>query len=385
MKTPHLAFLIPTLDAIGGAERQVLLLARVFAGRGWRVTVLTLSGRGSPAEMGAVDLRIEFRTLAMRKGWIDPRGWAAYVRWHKQEGPEIVHAHLPHATWFARWIRLLAPVRVLVDTIHTSSTGTLGRRLGYRVSQALADRTTCVSRAVADAAQKAGIVRPENLTVLANGIPLPPECSRLERIPEHPANSRPFYWIAVGRLSKVKDYPTLLHAFAKLPATARLRIAGSGPEEAHLRSLTSQLGIEERVKFLGFQANIQPWLDRSDAFVLSSLWEGLPVSVLEAAASWLPVVATAGAGTAEALIPGVTGLLVPPADASALAGAMLRIMEMSPDQRRQMGSTGREFVSANFALEAIATRWESLYYDLLEANPNPRRHRAKRSLPNIRV
>jgi glycosyltransferase involved in cell wall biosynthesis len=370
-----LALLIPTIDQIGGAERQVLLLAKEFAARGWRVSLIALSGNGQAAAQELASANVGFLSLQMRKAWVDPRGWLRYLAWFRANRPEVVHAHLPHATWFARWVHLLAPASLLVDTIHTSkTTGTSGGRgcsLGYRLSSGLTDQTTCVSQAVADAALRAGLARREKLKVIPNGVLLPPpnpyNPSNQARNPNHA-----FQWIAVGRLAPVKDYPTLLRAFAGLPGQPRLQIVGSGPEEARLHALAGRLQIQTRVHFAGFQANVQPLLEAADAFVLASLWEGLPVSVLEASATSLPVVATDAAGTSEAMIPGETGFLVPIADPDALTAAMTRIMTLRPAQRLRMGANGRRFVEEKYSLAKIADQWEQLYTQLLRNHPTPR-------------
>jgi glycosyltransferase involved in cell wall biosynthesis len=362
----HIAMLIPTIDQIGGAERQVLLLAKALAARDWRVTIIALSGSGQDEAKALAESNVDYLSLEMRKAWIDPRGWMRYLAWHRQHRPEIVHTHLPHATWFARWIRLLAPVRVLMDTIHTSKIGRSLWRLGYQFSSPLTTHITCVSEAVANSAWHAAIVTKNKLSVLFNGIHLPPE----SRQPDHQG----FHWIAIGRLAPVKDYPTLFRAFAELPSTARLTIAGSGPEELRLKEVAANLGIGERVNFAGFQSNIEPLLANSDAFVLSSLWEGLPISILEAQSAGLPVVATDGAGTREALINNQTGLLVPVGDSTALAAAMTTIMNMPSHDRQAMGASGRKFVAEHFAITVITNNWEHLYRQLLQANPRPSRH-----------
>jgi glycosyltransferase involved in cell wall biosynthesis len=295
----------------------------------------------------------------MRKAWIDPRGWLRYIRWRRSTRPEILHAHLPHASFFARFSRLLAPTPVLIDTIHTTAAGSLSRRLVYHLTHFLTNRLTCVSRAVQHSVRSAHIA--PNSTVIPNGI----------RIPELPNQvaihlpDTPFRWLAVGRLAPVKDYPTLLRAFRQLPAPTTLSIAGAGPEEAHLRTLAADLGIGHRVEFLGFQPQIQPLLAEAHAFVQSSLWEGLPISILEASASALPIVATDAAGVRETLIPGQTGVLVPINNPEALAAAMLHLMKMDPEHRREIGLNGRAFVQTNFSLSAITDQWEELYTQLL--------------------
>jgi glycosyltransferase involved in cell wall biosynthesis len=357
----RLALLIPTIDQIGGAERQVLLLARELASRGWQVTIVALSGAGRSAAIQLTAAGIAFLSLEMRKAWIDPRGWLRYRAWVRRHRPSIIHAHLPHATWFARWSRLVAAAPVVIDTIHTSHVAGQARRFAYRISNWLANQVTCVSESVAEAALSAGMVGPEKLVVIPNGVPLPaPQSPRQANRTFHP-----FQWLAVGRLASVKDYPTLLRAFAALRGQPRLTIVGIGSEEAHLRALAGHLKIGPRVHFAGFHANVQPLLQTADAFVLSSLWEGLPVSVLEASAAGLPVVATGGAGTIEAMLPGKTGLLVAISDHDALARAMTRIMAISPEERLQMGANGRQFVEEKYSLSKVADQWEQLYTQLL--------------------
>jgi glycosyltransferase involved in cell wall biosynthesis len=312
----------------------------------------------------------------MRKAWIDPLGWLRYIAWHTNNRPEILHAHLPHATFFARWVRLFAPVNVLVDTIHTSHPGSATRQLGYRLSHWLSTQVTCVSDPVARAVLAARIVpklSPEqNLTVLPNGIVL--HCLNPSQA-RNPAIHQPLRWIAVGRLAPVKDYPTLLRAFAALPGHPTLQIVGSGPQEQPLRQLAAELAIESRVQFAGFQSDVQPLLAAADAFVLSSLWEGLPISVLEASAAGLPVVVTDAKGVRETMLPGETGLIVPVGDIHALANAMSELMALPPNQRQTIGNRGRAFVEARFSLAKIVDCWEQLYSSLLQTHVHPSRWR----------
>ena len=117
----HAAIAIPGLNRIGGAERQAMLLAKGLRRRGWRVSVIALSGDGGEA---AAELRacgVAFTSLEMRKGLADPRGWIRFHRWLKREQPDVLHAHLPHAAWLCRWSRLAAAVPVVIDTLHSSA------------------------------------------------------------------------------------------------------------------------------------------------------------------------------------------------------------------------------------------------------------------------
>jgi glycosyltransferase involved in cell wall biosynthesis len=370
--------LIPGLDRIGGAERQVLLLAKGLVQRGWRVSVVALSGLGGEAAGELRLANVEFTSLGMRKGLADPRGWLRFHRWLKEHEPDVVHAHLPHAAWMARWSRLASPVRVMVDTLHSSATGTIGRRLGYRWSGWLADAVTAVSQAVAETHLAAGMVDATKLRVLPNGVDAlalrsgETEASMLRRDSDL---DRAFLWLAAGRLHPVKDYETLLRAMVSVPEPAQLAIAGSGPCESDLRQLSIALGLAGRVRFLGFEPDVSRWMRAADGFVLSSRWEGLPMALLEAAACGLPVVATDVPGTREVVVEGRTGWLAPAASPEALAERMRAVMEMSVEDRKAVCEQAMRLVAERFSLQSVLNRWEALYSELLESNPTPVRYR----------
>jgi len=374
MKT--IALIIPGLDRIAGAERQMILHAHGLHRRGWRVSVVALSGTGGPAAGELTAAGIAFLSLHMRKGLADPPGWIRFHRWLRRERPDVVHAHLPHAAWFARWSRLAAPVHVLVDTVHSSSTGAIGRRLGYRWSNWLPDKVTAVSRAAAETHLAARMVSEVRLLVLPNGVDIEvwrPDASVRNALRKQLSLENEFLWFAAGRLEPVKDYPTLLRAVVDLPQPSRLVIAGAGPQENELRRLTSELGLEHCVRFLGFEPDVRPWMQAADAFVQSSLWEGLPMGILEAAACALPAVATEVAGTREAMIDGQTGSLVAAASPLALHRAMTQMMQLPSAERRAIGDRARQFVTERFSLDAVLDSWEALYADLLNRNSAPSR------------
>jgi glycosyltransferase involved in cell wall biosynthesis len=372
----HVALVSPGLDRIAGAERQVILLAKGLRRRGWRVTVVALSGNGGDAAAELTAAGAGVLTLQMRKGLADPRGWIRFNHWLRRESPDVVHAHLPHAAWLVRWSRLAAPVRVVVDTLHSCSTGTLGRRLGYRWSGWLADRVTAVSHAAAAAHRSAAMVGESKLIVLPNGVDgdaWRPDASVRTALRRELGLDEEFLWLAAGRLEPVKDYPALLGAMVKVPEPALLLIAGSGPLQSELLRLSAQLGLGRRVRFLGFETDLRRWMQAADGFVLSSRWEGLPMGLLEAAACALPAVATDVPGTPEVIAEGQTGWLTPAGDSTALGESMTRMMRTPPEERCAMGERARQLVIERFSLEAILDRWEALYGDLLWRNPRPAR------------
>ena len=372
----HLALLIPTLDRIAGAERQLILLARGLRLRGWRVSLIALSGAGGRAADELVSADIPFLTLEMRKGLADPRGWLRLNRWLRREQPDILHAHLPHAAWMARWSRLAAPVHGVIDTIHSSSTGPLGRRLGYRFSRRLPDRVTAVGEAARTAYLEAKMVSPQQVVMIPNGIDTelwkPDADARATRRREMGLTGE-FLWFAAGRLEPVKDYSTMLRAFAAVSERSRLVIAGSGPQESDLRSLSAALGIEPRVRFLGFEPDVRGWMQAADGFLLTSLWEGLPMGLIEAGACGLPTVATDVAGTREVIADGETGFLAAARSSTAVAEKMRLLMKATHEERRAMGERARQCIVERYSLDSVLDRWEALYSELLARNPAPRR------------
>jgi len=366
----HLALMIPTIDRIGGAERQVLLLAAGLHRRGWNVTVIALAGMGGEAAPALEREGIGYLSLEMRKGLADPRGWLRLLKWLRRNKPDVMHAHLPHAAWMARTVRLLVRVPVVVDTIHSSSTGGWWRRLFYWLTSSLPDRVIAVSRAAGEAHISAGMADEQRLTVIANGVDVEEwraDAIGRERLRRGFGLGDKFVWLAAGRLEPVKDYPTLLRAFCKVTGRACLVIAGGGTQRQELEMLVERLGLGRKVRFPGFVPDVKRWMQAADGFVLTSRWEGLPMGILEAGACELPQVATRVSGTCEAMKDGVTGWLANSGDDVELAEAMNLMMATPREERRLMGVRARQRVIERFSLEVALDRHEALYRELLAA------------------
>ena len=167
-----------------------------------------------------------------------------------------------------------------------------------------------------------------------------------------------FAWLTAGRLMWKKDHATMLQAMARQPAGI-LFIAGEGPLEKELRAQAETLGA--RVRFLGLREDIPDLMSACDGFVMSSVVEGLPMALIEAAMAGLPAVATDAGGVREVIRDGETGFVVPARDAEVLGEAMRRLAGMPAEARGEMGSTARRNAIERFSLSEAATRSEALY------------------------
>jgi glycosyltransferase involved in cell wall biosynthesis len=171
----------------------------------------------------------------------------------------------------------------------------------------------------------------------------------------------------VARLHRQKGLGDLLAAVAwvreRVP-DVRLLLIGEGELRDELEAQARALGLSGAVIFAGIRTDVAEIVAALDIFVLPSLWEGTSNAVLEAMAAGLPIVATAVGGTPEVVVDGVTGLLVPPRDPSALAGALVTLLQ-DADLRHRMGRAGRERVKQYFSLERMVRRTEALYEELL--------------------
>jgi glycosyltransferase involved in cell wall biosynthesis len=177
------------------------------------------------------------------------------------------------------------------------------------------------------------------------------------------------YLIAtVGRLTEQKGHRYLIDAAASVvsahPDTHFLFI-GIGELRDELERQAQQAGVSENIHFLGLRGDVPDLLVATDLFVLPSLWEGLSLALLEAMAAAKPIVATAVSGTTQAMVPGVTGLVVPSRDSMALAEAILQVLS-NPSQAQAMGQAARRHVTLNYSAQKQAEEHLALYHRLLE-------------------
>jgi len=366
-----IVLLTTSLDR-GGAETQVVRLAIGLRDRGWRTRVVSLLAPGALGRPLA-EAGIPVESLAMKPGSADPRGGFRLAAILREWRPQVLHCHLFHANLLGRAIRLFCPVPVVISTLHSlaesgrDSADIRFRDRAYCLTGALANATVAVSEAVAERHAAARAVTRRNLRVIPNGVDTSVFRPREERraLREQFGLGREFAWLTAGRLMWKKDYRTLLRAFASVREGVLL-IAGTGPQEDELRALALELGAN--VRFLGERDDVAGLMAVCDAFVLSSIVEGLPMTLLEAAASGLVCVTTDAGGARDAVLDGRTGFVIPPGDADPLAGAMLRVMRSPAEERACMGRAAREHAVNRFDIERVLSQWEDLYRELLAAS-----------------
>ena len=230
-----------------------------------------------------------------------------------------------------------------------------------RSAAPLADRIIAVSEYDRKLAISSGVASPEKVVTIRNGIP----DSRLRA--NAGANSAPVRITMVARLDAQKDHATLFAALGgMIEANWALDLVGDGPDEGSLRRQCAELGISERVSFLGLRRDVATILAASHLFVLTSNWEGLPLSILEAMRAGLPVIATDVGGVSEVVVTGETGYLVPRRDVQRVSGH-LRGLVSNPAERLRLGLSGRQRFETAFRFDSMAEETLALYQRVLQA------------------
>jgi glycosyltransferase involved in cell wall biosynthesis len=353
-------------NGFGGAEQALLILMAGLKDQGWRSVLMYHASPGiAPLIEGAAKLDVELWTVPrMPDGLQSARRVWPFSRELRARRPDVFHAHLtwPLACKFGLVGAISARVPAIVATVqlYVEFPLDLSIFVQQRLIMAGIGRYIAVSQEVAQRLIRKLRWPARKIQVIHNCVPvISPECVAQNPI-ERP--SRPVV-LTVARLDEQKGHRYLLEAATQVPE-AQFVLAGDGPLRVSLEAQARALGVKERVKFLGYRTDIADLLADCDVFVLPSLYEGLPLSILEAMSAGKPVIATHIGGTDEAVIAGETGLLVPPADSAALAAAIRAVLTDQPLAQR-LAAAGRARVEQEFSAAKMVQQVISVYDELL--------------------
>jgi len=355
--------LVDSLDC-GGAEQVAASLAVRQSQQGHLVRVVCLRDLGPlPVDVQALrGANVEIVTLHKPPGFHFGT-LRRLMRYLKQNRIDVLHTHnhLVHhyGAVAGRW----AGTPVIVNTLHGTATLRMPRwaKALFWLSCLISHRVVSVSTQVREAFRKAYLLPGKKLGVVDNGIDL----SRFLAIPRR-AQGEIMTFGNVARLDPVKDHENLLRAFSilrKRGPRVRLRLLGDGELRSALEQLAKSLSIANDVQFEGFSLDTPAFLGTIDIYVISSLNEGLPLTMLEAMAAGIPIVATAVGAIPDVLGDAQCGWLCAPSNSSELAEAMRKAL-VSPDLA-VIGARGRSAAKERYSVERMARDYEILYETLL--------------------
>jgi glycosyltransferase involved in cell wall biosynthesis len=349
--------------SVGGAERLLPGLVGGLDRERFDVRICSL-GRSQALADEIGRLGVPVHVLGIER-FYDPRAAAALARFVRAGQIDVIHTHLTEADVVGRIVGRALGVAV-VSTLHSLPEGYERQNIHRRALQKLtarhlATRLVAVSPGVRQRFIREWRLPEERIVAINNSVPMEAYLRLPEGVPVVPG-AGPLV-TNIGRLSEPKAQDVLLRAAAQVlrarPGT-RFWIVGQGPLEARLRAQAAALGISEQVTFTGLRRDIPQILAQSDLFVLSSRWEGLPVTAVEAMAAARPCVLTRVGGVPDLIDDGVEGRLVPPESPEALAAALLELLN-DPVRRLAMGRAARARVQRDFGMERYIAQHAALY------------------------
>jgi glycogen synthase len=407
------------LHGVGGLERHLYDLIRYHLAAGWHVTLVTRPPRhphgADPARWRLVAEHprcavhyVPYYTFpfAGRRGttvldrstaypWFGLRAGRVAAALVERGGADIVYGVGASVFGYARLRgRRAGPQAPLVFNPQgleefggfdgrygghpLKGIGYLPLRAVVRATAAAADAVVATDVSIAPAVRRLLPVSPDRVRVVPNGLDVAdgdgfvrPEAGRALRL-RHQIPAGNALLVSVGRLEANKGFADLADALATVaPGQSwHWAVVGDGPDRARLAARVQECGIGGRVLFAGRvdDATLHAWYDAADLFVHPTRYEGSSLVTLEAMLHGRPVVATRVGGLPDKVVQGVTGWLVPPGDAPALASALDAALESRPDWPR-LGAAGRALLEEHFDWRVIQTRFEEVYRDLLGRRP----------------
>jgi glycosyltransferase involved in cell wall biosynthesis len=357
--------LVDLAKGYGGPESRVLSLASALQDSVERCAVAVTSG--SPLHQRLLSDGIPCEPVSA--GRSNPRLVLELSRTVRRGGYQVVDAHNIQSIFWGHLAALLGGARGRVTTVHSDygqEYSGVRRALYPAVFQLLRPITrhfVQVTEPLQEIAELKG--DGSRSTLIHNSVAVaehPTSAKDLALIAEWGWAPSDFLVAVVGRLFEVKGQAYLVDAIAELRDLPHIKlvVVGDGPQLGELRGRVASLGVDERVRFLGFRSDVPRLLATVDCVCLPSLWELLPYAALEAAAQALPIVATAVGGVPHLLKDQETALLVPPANAAALA-AGIRTLAEDPEGARRLGQAAYEMVRASFGIEKMLAETLRVY------------------------
>lgn len=353
-----------TLDA-GGYERLAVNLVNALPRERFSPALCTTRREGVlEAEVAPEVSRLRLG----RRGLFDARAVARLAGYLRERGVRIVHAHGP-SLFIARAAAMLAPRAVVIWHAHSGRMAEEDRACwAYRTAAAGAAGVISVNQVILEWVRRRLRLPDSRTWHLPNFVMELPPAAGVPDLPGDPARRV----VCVANLRPEKDHRTLLRAFAlasrEVP-DARLLLVGAAADAAYERQLRADaaaLGLGDSVSFLGPRADVPAVLRASAAGVLSSAFEGLPMSLLEYGMAGLATVATDAGETGEVLGHGQAGILVPRRDAAALAEGLVALLRSS-ELRARLGEELRRRVRARYGAGAVVPRLCGIYDAVLSA------------------
>lgn len=301
----------------------------------------------------------------------------------RRQAIDILHTHGGVAGLYGRWAARRTGTPVVVHTVHgihyLHYRNPVFRRLLIGLERRLGrttDAVVFVSEADLARARALGLAPEDRLRLIRNGVEILPEPAawRLESLRKELGIASDEILVgAVSRLHRQKGVAHFIDAarpvLERFPK-ARFLVAGGGPLEASLRRMVRERDLGRAVRLLGERSDAMELLALLDVFVLPSLWEGLPLVLIEAAGLAKPIIASDIDGVREVLRDGETGLLVPAGDSSALAGAISQLLE-NRVLGRKLGERARKEIPRAFSRPRMIAETQALYQDIFKKKTTP--------------
>lgn len=311
------------------------------------------------------NIKIKYYPVCIRR-WRHKGEIKKFLRILKEERPDIVHSHLFFATRFVAPLSKLIGIPLVIETAHLREAWRRGIKKMYAIDRffyRFVDKIVTVSEAVKKYLSEDKKISESKIEVIYNGVDL----DKFKSVPKQ-SNNGQFAIGVIGRLEPQKGHKYFLEAVSLLDDRfndVNFLIVGEGSLKEELYKYCKDLGIEQRVRFLGYREDIVSVIAEMDLVILPSLYEGFPLVILEAQAMGKSVVATNVDGIPEAVINNKTGLIVPPKDSQALKSA-IEIFLNNRELGIKMGCAGRKNIEENFDMKKQIEQIQELYKNLLK-------------------